>query len=440
MVSDPGQTRKKLLSKIKSLKARLGVIGIGYVGLPLAVEFAKAGFEVVGIDADPQRVAAVNAGSSYIGDVDEGELFSLVSAGRLSAVQDYKVISDLDAVSICVPTPLRKSKEPDISYVMEAVSQLKIYLRKGQLVVLESTTYPGTTEELVLPAISRTGLEVGRDFFLAYSPERVDPGNPKFKTPNTPKVVGGLTRQCTDAATCLYMKIIEQVVPVSSPRTAEMVKLLESTFRAVNIALVNEIAIICDKLAIDTWEVIAAAATKPFGFMPFYPGPGLGGHCIPVDPQYLSWKLRSLNYHARFIELAEYINSRMPGYVVDKISDVLNIQRKCLNGSRILVLGAAYKRDVTDWRESPSLDIIRLLKSKGALVNYHDPLVPVINVDGERETSCELTTQSLREADCVVIVADHSLFDWKWIVEESALVMDTRNATQGLDSPKVVKL
>jgi UDP-N-acetyl-D-glucosamine dehydrogenase len=431
---------EQLVRKIDSSEAKLGVIGIGYVGLPLAVEFAKAGFLVVGVDIDTERVAMLNAGHSYLGDVDEAELASLVAGGKLRAVKDYQVISELDAVSICVPTPLSKTKEPDISHVMDAVSELSLYLRKGQLVVLESTTYPGTTDELVLPILSRAGFKPGVDLFLAYSPERTDPGNPKFKTADIAKVLGGVTPNCTALASRLYQKIIDRVVVVSSACSAEMVKILESTFRAVNIALVNETAIMCAKLGIDAWEVIDAAGTKPFGFMPFYPGPGLGGHCIPIDPHFLSWKLRSLNYQARLIDLAGEINYQMPAYVVGRMADALNAEKKCLNGARILLLGAAYKRDVTDWRESPALEIIRLLRLKGASVEYHDPLVPSIKVDDVVEWACKLTAEALRSVDCTVIVTDHSLFDWEWIIKESSLVFDTRNATRALTSSKVIKL
>lgn len=432
---------EQLLARISNRTARVSVIGLGYVGLPLAVEFAKAGFRVVGLDVDQHKVEQVWAGQSYIPDVPQAELDALVAEGLLTATTDYRMLAEVDAISICVPTPLRKSKAPDISYIVATAEGIARYNHPGQLVVLESTTYPGTTEEVILPRIRANGYKVGQDFFLAFSPERVDPGNRQYRTYNTPKVIGGITPRCLQIACALYQTAVDRIVPVSSTRAAEMVKLLENTFRAVNIGLVNEIAIMCDKLGVDVWEVIEAAKTKPFGFMPFYPGPGLGGHCIPIDPYYLSWKLRTLNYNARFIELAGEINGAMPSYVVGKVTDALNELRKPLNGSQVLVLGIAYKRDVKDVRESPALDIIRLLKGKGAQVAYHDPHVPELSLDGEILTSVELEASVLSEADCVLVITDHSVYDWPWVVANSHLVVDTRNATQGVhDKATVVRL
>jgi UDP-N-acetyl-D-glucosamine dehydrogenase len=429
MSQDMGE---QLLARISNRTARVSVVGLGYVGLPLAVEFAKAGFRVVGLEVDQRKVEQMWAGQSYISDVPQAELDALVAEGLLTATMDYSMLAEVDTISICVPTPLRKSKDPDISYIVAATEGIARYSHPGQLVVLESTTYPGTTEEVILSRISADGYKVGQDFFLAFSPERVDPGNKRYGTRNTPKIIGGVTPRCLEIACALYQTAVDAIVPVSSTRVAEMVKLLENTFRAVNIGLVNEIAIMCDKLGIDVWEVIEAAKTKPFGFMPFYPGPGLGGHCIPIDPNYLSWKLKTLNYHARFIELAGEINSAMPLYVVGKTIDALNELRKPLNGSQVLVLGVAYKRDVKDVRESPALDIIRLLKEKGAQVAYHDPYVPELPLDGEVLNSVALKASVLSEADCVLVTTDHSLYDWPWVVANSRLVVDTRNVTQGI--------
>ena len=434
------EVAKALTDKIENLKARVGVIGLGYVGLPLAVLMAKRGFSVIGVEVSQEKVKAVNRGRSYIPDLPSEELSYVVKKGRLKATSDFSSTAEMDSISICVPTPLRKTKDPDISYVLEAVQGIASHLKRGQLIILESTTYPGTTEELILPILSATGLKVGVDFFLAFSPERVDPGNQKFNLQNTPKVVGGITPQCARIARHFYEKFIDRVIVVSSTRCAEMVKLLENTFRAVNIALVNEMAIMCDKLKVDTWEVIEAAATKPFGFMTFYPGPGLGGHCIPVDPHYLSWKLKTLDYHARFIEFAREINGNMPHYVVGKINDALNRGRKSINGSRFLIIGVAYKRDVNDWRESPALDIMRLLRDRGGRVCYHDPFIPRLKDDCFDERSVPLTAKRLRGSDCTVIVTDHSNIDWRWVVKEAKLVVDTRNATRGILSDKIVKL
>lgn len=434
--------KEALLERIRQKEARVGVVGLGYVGLPLAVEFAEAGFTVLGIDLDPKRVETINAGRSYIGDVAEERLRPLVEGHRLTATSTYDMVSMLDAISICVPTPLGKSRDPDISYILQAADAVSQRSRRGQLIVLESTTYPGTTEEIIAPRLVANGLRIGEDIFLAFSPERVDPGNPVHTICNTPKVIGGMTPACLEVASALYGSIIETIVPVSSPAAAEMTKLLENTFRAVNIALVNEIAIMCDRLELDVWEVIDAAATKPFGFMRFLPGPGLGGHCIPVDPHYLAWKLRTLNYTARFIELAGEINSHMPHYVVDKVIAALNDTRKPVRGSSVLILGVAYKRDVSDIRESPALDIMRELILRGANLSYHDPHVPQLQLDEAMLESVKLTEEVLHRADCVVIVTDHSAYDWEWVAREAGLIVDTRNALRGVRNPraKIVKL
>lgn len=425
-----------LRDKISSRKAIVSVIGMGYVGLPLAVELSKVGFLVRGIDIKEDKVTLVNSGRSDVADIQDEELNRLVKSGSLKATTDFATLKESDVVNICVPTPLSKTKDPDVSFILNAVKQIKSYLHPNQLVVLESTTYPGTTEELLLPILEETGLKAGRDFFLAFSPERIDPGNPVYKVKNTPRVVGGVTPECTEIATVFYQQFIDEVIPVSSSKSAEMVKLLENTFRSVNIGLVNEVALMCDRLGIDVWEIIDAAATKPFGYMPFYPGPGLGGHCIPIDPHYLSWKLKTLNYYARFIELAGDINSSMPYYVLGKVGEVLNRVERSIKGSRILVLGVAYKRDIGDIRESPALDVLKLLISKGAKVNYNDPYVPKLALNGHTVSSQELKEDLLRKADCVVIVTDHSSYDYNWIVKNSQLVVDTRNATRGVEEGK----
>jgi UDP-N-acetyl-D-glucosamine dehydrogenase len=417
-----------LREKILDRSAKVGVVGLGYVGLPLAVEFGRAGYQVHGIDVDQSRIDNIRAGNSYIQDVPGTALAELVGNGRLLATTDYAVIKEIDAVSICVPTPLVKTGDPDIQYIAESTEKIREHLHPQMIVTLESTTYPGTTDEILLTSFRSTGLEVGKDFYLAFSPERIDPGNPTWNTRNTTRIIGGTTPACTEMAQLLYEQVVDRVYPVSSTRSAEMVKLLENTFRAINIGLVNEVAIMCGKLGIDVWEVIEAAATKPFGFMPFYPGPGLGGHCIPIDPLYLSWKLKLLNYNARFIELASEINTHMPEYVTSKIARALNRCKKAVNGSRILVLGLSYKKNIPDTRESPSLDIIRLLQQDGAEVSYSDPYTPSLKVDHQTLRSIELTSESLRRFDCVVIVTDHSAFDYDQIVRESALVMDCRNA------------
>lgn len=412
------------------------------MGLPLSVELARGGVNVVGIDISKEKVDLLNAGTSYIMDIPSEHVRELLDAGRLSATTDFSVLRECDAVCICVPTPLSKSMDPDISYIVSAVDEIAKYIHKGMVVVLESTTYPGTTEEVLLPKLSESGLKVGEDFFLAFSPERVDPANKTWTTRNTPKVLGGITEQCTARAAELYRHAVDTVVPVKSARVAEMVKLLENTFRAINIGMVNELAIICDRLGVDVWEVINAAKTKPFGFMPFYPGPGLGGHCIPIDPLYLSWKMKTMNYTARFIELASTINSNMPEYVVEKITAALNDDRKSVNGSRVLVLGLSYKKDVNDTRESPAIDIMGLLKRKGASITYSDPYVPSFTYLGETYESYDLT-KGLSDFDCVAILTDHSNVDYAYVVKEARLVFDGRNATAHLtpgSQCRIVKL
>jgi UDP-N-acetyl-D-glucosamine dehydrogenase len=434
--------KAKLLKRIEQRTAVVGVVGLGYVGLPLAVELGMAGFRVIGVDVSEEKVKKLNAGESYIQDVPTEAVADLVAQGKLTATTDYGELAQADAISICVPTPLRKTRDPDMSFIINASDSIAEIVHPGLLIVLESTTYPGTTEEIIVPRVTKGNLEVGKDVFVAFSPERVDPGNQVYQTRNTPKVIGAVTPAGLEIATALYCKAVDQVVPVSSPATAEMVKLLENTFRAVNIGMVNEMALMCDKLGVSVWEVIEAATTKPFGFMPFYPGPGLGGHCIPIDPLYLSWKLKALNYNARFIELASEINTSMPEFVITRVTDALNDEKKAVNGSRIAVLGAAYKRDIDDVRESPALDIIHLLQARGAEVSYHDPCVPSIRLeDGNSMRTVELTAAWLGNADCVVIVTDHSSYDYQWIIDNSRLVIDTRNATDKLEGKaRIVKL
>lgn len=429
-----------LAERIKKRETLSAVIGCGYVGLPLAVEFGKVGLKVVGIDLSTEKVDAINRGESYIPDVPGHEVSALVKKGLLKATTDFSVLKEADTVNICVPTPLRKTKDPDVSYVVAAAEEIAKYLHKGQLLILESTTYPGTTDEILLPMFEAKGFKVGKDIFLAFSPERVDPGNPVYHTKNTPKVVGGVTPQCTRAAVALYSQSIERVVPVSSTRVAEMVKLLENTFRSVNIGLVNEIALMSDRMGLDVWEVIDSAATKPFGFMPFYPGPGLGGHCIPIDPFYLSWKAKSFGFEARFIELAGQINGSMPSFVVSKIGDALNEQGKCIKGSKILILGVAYKKDIDDIRESPALDVMGLLQGKGAKVDYYDPYIPRFDEHGVKMTGLKKLDGACAKYDCTVILANHSNIDYKRVVEESQCVVDTRNALKGVKNKKVVRL
>lgn len=421
-----------LLEKIQRHEARVAVIGLGYVGLPLAVEVARAGFHVTGYDKSSERAASVSRGSSYIKDVPDSVLQAEVQAGRLVATADPDCLAEADVAIICVPTPLNKSKAPDNSYIIAAADDLLPRMHRDMLIVLESTTFPGFTREVLLPRLSESGLRPGEDFFLAFSPERVDPGNERFQTHNTPKVVGGMSPRCLATVQALYGEFIQRLVPVSSTDAAEMVKLLENTFRAVNIGLVNEVSIMCQKLGLDTWEVIDAAATKPFGFMPFYPGPGLGGHCIPVDPLYLSWKLRTLKYEARFIDLADQINTAMPEVVVERVQDALNDRLRPLKGAKVLVLGVAYKRDIDDVRESPALDVIELLHRKGATVVYHDPYVPTLRIGSEHMASQSEADMlvALPSYDAVVILTDHSSIDYLRIVSESQMVIDTRNATR----------
>jgi UDP-N-acetyl-D-glucosamine dehydrogenase len=423
-----------ILKMIKERKARVGIIGLGYVGLPLAVEFAEAGFSVTGFDIWEKKVKLINSGRSDIDDVPDLRVEQLVKAGNLVATSDPKLLRKMDTVSICVPTPLSKTKDPDVSYILAAVEWVKDHIHKDMLIILESTTYPGTTEDMILPMLQESGLKVGRDFYLAFSPERVDPGNTKFTTKNTPRVVGGITPRCTRVAKAFYEQVIGVIVAMSSTKAAEMVKLLENTFRSVNIGLVNEVALMCDRLDINVWEIIDAAASKPFGFMPFYPGPGLGGHCIPIDPHYLSWKLKSLNYYARFIELAGDINSHMPEYVVDRIRRVLNEHGKSVKNSNILILGVTYKRDIKDTRESPALDVIKLLEKEGARLHYNDPYVPEIKWDGDAHRSSRLTPALLKKVDLTVVLTDHTSYNYQWIVDNSSLIFDTRNATKMVTS------
>ncbi len=431
-------TAQLLEEKIKSRTARVGVVGLGYVGLPLAVEFAKAGFSVTGIDINAEKARRVNAADSYIGDISSATLAPLVESGKLKATADFSAVLELDTINIAVPTPLRKTKDPDMSFIVDSCQAIAKHFHAGTLVILESTTYPGTTDEVVLPMLQKSGLEVGKDFFLCFSPERVDPGNPNFQTHNIPKVVGGVTPACTEMGRVFYSQALQHVVPVSSTQVAEMVKLLENTFRMINIGLANEIALMCDRMGINVWEVIDAAATKPFGFMPFYPGPGLGGHCIPIDPFYLSWKTKQAGIEARFIELAGYINGQMPHFVADKVQNTLNDAGKPVKGSHIHVMGAAYKRDIDDMRESPALDVMMLLQKRGGHVTYSDPHVPHLRLeDSELHASPEAAAA---DADCVVIITDHTAFDYKGLVERSKLIVDTRNALKGVRSPKIVRL
>jgi UDP-N-acetyl-D-glucosamine dehydrogenase len=404
------------------------------------VELARSGFRVTGFEVDRAKVDQLMKGSSYVGDVPDEELAPLVRAGKLTATVDSSELAACDTANICVPTPLRKTKDPDVSYIVESVEKIAQHLHPGMLIILESTTYPGTTEELILPRLEETGLKVGIDFYLAFSPERVDPGNPRFQTRNIPKVVGGITPECARLAALLYQSSLDKVLTVSSPKVAEMAKLLENTFRSVNIGLVNELALMCDQMGIDVWEVIEAAATKPFGFMPFYPGPGLGGHCIPIDPFYLSWKARAAGFEARFIELAGHVNSQMPQHVASKVSLALNSIRRSVNGARILILGVAYKADVNDIRESPALDIMEILLSMGAEVSYHDPHVPRFHLGQEVFESVDASDDTLREVDCAVLVAAHKDLDYPRILEQARLVVDTRNAWRGVSSPKLFRL
>ncbi len=435
--------QQTLEKKIQDRTAKIAILGLGYVGLPLATIFAEAGFNVVGVEPDQAKVDKLDAGESYVQDVPSAKLAQLIKSGHLKATTDFSVLAEADAVSICVPTPLRKTGDPDLSYILVATDELAKYMHPGVVVVLESTTYPGTTREILLPKLTEnSGLEVGEDFFLAFSPERVDPGREDWTTYNTPKVIGGITAACSDMASMWYQQALKTVVPVSSAESAEMAKLLENTFRMINIGLVNEMAIMCDRLGLDVWEIIDAAATKPFGFMKFTPGPGLGGHCIPIDPLYLSWKLRALNYTARFIDLASEINTGMPRYVVNKVQDALNENGLPLKGSQILIIGAAYKPDVDDIRESPSLDIIGLLRQKGAQVSYHDPYIPRITHEEWIMESVPDLSESAKNADCSVIVTDHSVYDYESILENTSQIVDTRNALgeAGRNDDRVVRL
>jgi UDP-N-acetyl-D-glucosamine dehydrogenase len=429
----------QLMEKIKAKTARVGIVGLGYVGLPLAVEFARAGYSVTGIDVQREKVDTLNEGASYIQDVPTSEVHELVNARRLRATSDFSVLKELDTVNICVPTPLRKTKDPDMSYVVSAAEQIAEYAHPGMLVILESTTYPGTTDELIRPLLTKPGFAIGEEIFLCFSPERVDPGNARYQTRNIPKVVGGSTPACTEVGQQFYAQALETVVPVSSTQVAEMVKLLENTFRMINIGLVNEMALMCDRMGINVWEVIEAAATKPFGFMPFFPGPGLGGHCIPIDPFYLSWKSKQAGIEARFIELAGHVNGQMPHFVVDKVQNALNEQEKPLKGSRVLISGVAYKRDIDDVRESPALDIIHLLQRRGAVLSYSDPYVPHLNFDGLDLRSEDLV-QASRDADCVVIVTDHRSVDYAAVVKNAKLIVDTRNALKQFQSENIHRL
>ncbi len=432
-------TAETLKGKIENRTARVGVIGLGYVGLPLAVEFAAAGFHVTGFDIDASKVSAVNAGKSYIGDVAEAHLADVVRAGRLKATANMAELGDMDVIDICVPTPLNKTRDPDLSFVVKSVDAVKAHLRKGQLIILESTTYPGTTDEVVQPALEAGGLVAGTDFFLAFSPERVDPGNVNFNTKSIPKVVGGMNPASTELAKAFYGSVIDHVVPVSSTRVAEMVKLLENTFRAVNIGLVNELALMSNRMNLDVWEVIDAAGTKPFGFMPFYPGPGLGGHCIPIDPFYLSWKARQSGFECRFIELAGQINGSMPAFVVERVGEALNTRRKAINGSRVHVFGVAYKKDVNDMRESPALDVMELLERRGATLSYTDPYVPVLK-HGDLDLVSVPEADAGPGVDIAVICTNHGVFDYAAMPKRFPLVLDTRNALKGTEAENLFRL
>lgn len=446
-VSQEGRGADALRAKLEDRSALVGVIGLGYVGLPLSMTVNEGGFKVVGFEKSPEKVKLLEEGLSYIQDVPSKDVKKHTDSKSFAATTNFERLSECDVILICVPTPLAKTGDPDMSYIAASVQSLAPHIREGQLVVLESTTYPGTTKEILLPQLEEAGkshwgqeFTCGSDFFIAFSPERVDPGNAKFNTFNTPKVVGGVTEACGNLAAIFYSKFLKTIVRVSSAETAEMVKLLENTFRAVNIGLVNEVALMCEKLGIDCWEVIEAAASKPFGYMPFYPGPGLGGHCIPIDPSYLSWKLRGLNYTARFIELAREINSGMPIFCVEKVVSALNMDRKAVNGSKILILGVAYKKDIDDVRESPAIDIIHRLEERGAEVSYADPFVPELNYEGIQKTSVSWTTQSLSSYDCVVVVTDHSEVDYSKVLEGAGRIVDTRNAFKAFESDKIVKL
>jgi len=433
-------SRDALLARLNRKDFTAAVIGLGYVGLPLAIEYADAGIRVIGIDSDGAKIRAIRSGNSYVDDVPSESIRGAVENGLLRVTSDYSALAEADTVNICVPTPLRKTKDPDLSYVVTAAEQVAKYIHRDMLIVLESTTYPGTTDELLVPMFEERGFTVGKDIFLAFSPERVDPGNPQYSTKNIPKVVGGATPQCTKMAAALYTGVMERVHPVSTATVAEMVKLLENTFRSVNIGLVNEIALMCNRMGIDVWEVIDAAKTKPFGFMPFYPGPGIGGHCIPLDPFYLSWKAKQFGFEARFIELAGVINGQMPHFVVGRIVDALNRYKKSVNGAKVLILGVAYKKDISDVRESPAIDILQLLSKKGAKLSYCDPHVPVLDEHGMRMKAEPFSAATLKKADCVVVVTDHSDFDYRLVARESKVIVDARNALKGKNGGKIIKL
>jgi UDP-N-acetyl-D-glucosamine dehydrogenase len=431
-----------LKTKLENHQATAAVIGLGYVGLPLAMEMTAAGFHVIGIDLDKNKIAALAQGRSYILDVPERRIAAALGSGKFTPTADFSALANADSVSICVPTPLSKSRDPDISFILSATEEIRKYLHREQLIVLESTTYPGTTDELIVPELETSGLRVGEDFYVAFSPERIDPGNATYTTHNTPKIVGGITAQCTEIARLFYSQFIERVIPVSSTKCAEMVKLLENTFRSVNIGMVNELALMCDLLGVDVYEVIDAAATKPFGFIPFYPGPGLGGHCIPIDPHYLAWKLKALNFQARFIGLAAEINGMMPSVVSNLVADGLNRASKSIRGSKIMILGVAYKKDVSDCRESPALDVMRLLSEKGAILSYNDPLVPTLRLGSSTLKSIEASPARIAEHDCAIILTDHSTYNIREIVKSAKLVIDTRNATKDLRGfeDRIIKL
>lgn len=433
---------QELSLKIDDRSARVGVVGLGYVGLPLAVELAAAGFEVIGFDIDEEKVRSIEAGSSYIGDISSERLQSVREGDRLQATTDFDRLGEVQVINVCVPTPLTKTKDPDVSFMASAVEEIRDRLSPGDLIILGSTTYPGTTRELFVPVLEETGLKVGQDFSLAFAPERIDPANTTFKIKNVPKVVGGETPLCTELACKVFDTVFDETVPVSSTQSAEMVKLLENTFRAINIGLANEVALMCERLGLDVWEVIEAAATKPYGFMKFLPGPGLGGHCIPVDPSYLSWRMKSLNFSARFIELATEINSGMPAHVVDRVTELLNDAKLAVNGARLLIIGVAYKRDVGDMRESPAIDVVSLLARKGAEISYHDPFVPECEIDGKLYKGSELNDEVLAETDLALILTDHSAVDYEWLAEKAPRIFDTRNATGALAGyeEKITKL
>lgn len=432
---------EELQQKLADKTARVGVIGLGYVGLPLAVETIKGGYTVVGIDLDPRKVESLKAGVSYVQDISDETLQECLATDRFFPTTDYAVIAELDAISICVPTPLSPNQDPDTSYITHVVNQLKTHMKQGMLITLESTTYPGTTEELIQWEIEKLGFQAGVDFFLCYSPERVDPGNRNFNTHNTPKVIGGTTQRCIDLGMALYGNLVQAVIPVSSPKVAEMSKLLENTFRSVNIAFMNEMALMCDKMGIDVWEVIKAASTKPFGYMPFYPGPGIGGHCIPLDPMYLSWKAKGFRFHSKFIDIAQSINDSMPDYVLHKTVQVLNLYAKSINSSKILILGMAYKPDVDDLRESPGLEIYELFKKNGASVDYYDPYAKhFVNKAGESVHSIAYELERFRTYDCMVLITNHGSFDYQELADLGVAVIDTRNAFEGVEGSHIYKI